>query len=142
MLGTDGYIAPETYLGLASPKSDIFSAGVIMFALVEGRYPYDMSLFDDKPNQNYVGCYKMQEIYDKLYQSEVFFGRSWQHLDEAKAFCEGCGFPVIINVSPVCVGHFLLASPHLEPQAPALVAFGAAYQPRICGNRAWPHEFR
>ena len=37
VLGTDGYIAPEAYLGDVCPKSDIFSAGVIMFLLVAGR---------------------------------------------------------------------------------------------------------
>ena len=30
VVGTDGYIAPELYLGDFSPKTDIFSVGVIM----------------------------------------------------------------------------------------------------------------
>ena len=33
VVGTDGYIAPELFLGNFSPKSDIFSVGVIMYVL-------------------------------------------------------------------------------------------------------------
>ena len=29
VVGTDGYIAPEAYLGDVCPKSDIFSTGVV-----------------------------------------------------------------------------------------------------------------
>merc|ERR1719506_2941265 len=87
VVGTDGYIAPESYLGDACPKSDVFSAGVIMYLLVAGRFPYADEIFDDEPNQNYVGCPKMQEIHDKLEQFKVRFGKSWKHLDLAKDFC-------------------------------------------------------
>jgi calcium-dependent protein kinase len=87
VVGTDGYIAPEAYLGDACPKSDVFSAGVIMFLLVAGRFPYDDSIFDDEPYENYVGCPKMQEIHDKIEKFKVRFGKSWRHLDQAKDFC-------------------------------------------------------
>jgi serine/threonine protein kinase len=88
VVGTDGYIAPEAYLGHVCCKGDIFSAGVVMFALVSGRLPYDDDIFDDGPNENYVGHAKMKEIHDKLLKAEVSFGRSWKHLPEAKEFCK------------------------------------------------------
>jgi serine/threonine protein kinase len=87
VVGTDGYIAPEAYLGDGCPKSDVFSAGVIMFLLVAGRFPYDDAIFDDEPNENYVGSPKMKEIHDKLAKFKVRFGKSWKHLDLAKEFC-------------------------------------------------------
>jgi calcium-dependent protein kinase len=87
VVGTDGYISPESYLGDVCPKSDIFSVGVVMFLLVAGRFPYDDAIFDDEPNENYVGSPKMQEIYDKLKAFKVRFGKSWKHLDNAKDFC-------------------------------------------------------
>jgi calcium-dependent protein kinase len=87
VLGTDGYIAPEVYLGKVFPKSDIFSAGVMMFTIIAGRFPYDDAIFDDGLNQNFVGCPKMKEIYDKLQRFKVRFGRSWKRMDEAKEFC-------------------------------------------------------
>merc|ERR1719247_1429522 len=55
VLGTDGYIAPEAYLGDACPKSDVFSTGVVMYLLIAGRFPFDDAIFDDGPNENYVG---------------------------------------------------------------------------------------
>jgi calcium-dependent protein kinase len=88
VVGTDGYIAPEAYLGDACPKSDVFSTGVVMFVLVAGRFPYDDDIFDDGPNENYVGSPKMQEIHDKLAKFKVRFGRSWEQLEDAKEFCK------------------------------------------------------
>jgi serine/threonine protein kinase len=87
VVGTDGYIAPEAYLGDVCPKSDVFSTGVVMYVLVAGRFPYDDDIFDDGPNENYVGSPKMKEIYDKLAKYKVRFGRAWDHLPEAKEFC-------------------------------------------------------
>jgi serine/threonine protein kinase len=88
VVGTDGYIAPEAYLGHVCCKGDIFSAGVIMFVLVSGRFPYDDAIFDDGPGENYVGHAKMKEIHYKLLNTEVSFGRSWRHLPEAEDFCK------------------------------------------------------
>ena len=47
VVGTDGYIAPEAYLGYVCPKNDIFSAGVVMFTLIAARFPFDDAIFDD-----------------------------------------------------------------------------------------------
>jgi calcium-dependent protein kinase len=88
VLGTDGYISPEAYLGHVCPRGDIFSAGVVMYVLVTGRFPHDDEIFDDCANQNYVGHPKMQEIHDKLRKAEVSFGKSWRHMQEAKDFCK------------------------------------------------------
>merc|ERR1711964_535166 len=66
VVGTDGYIAPESYHGDVCPKSDVFSAGVVIYVLVAGRFPYPDEIFDDGPNENYVGSPKMKEIYKKI----------------------------------------------------------------------------
>jgi serine/threonine protein kinase len=88
VLGTDGYIAPEAYLGYVCPKSDIFSAGVVMFALIAGSMPFDDAIFDDCLNQNCVGHPKMQEIHDKLRRAlPVSFGKSWKYMYQAQDFC-------------------------------------------------------
>jgi serine/threonine protein kinase len=88
IVGTDGYIAPEAYLGSACPKSDVFSAGVAMFALMTGRYPHNASIFDDVPEDNFVGSPKMSEIHGKLRNYKVSFGREWDPFPEAKSLCE------------------------------------------------------
>ena len=71
ILGTDGYIAPEVYLGNPCPKSDVFSAGVVMYLLIARRFPFDDKIFDDGPNENYVGSPAMKKIHRKLQQYKV-----------------------------------------------------------------------
>jgi serine/threonine protein kinase len=88
VVGTDGYIAPELFLGNFSPKSDIFSVGVIMYVLITNRYPYDDTFFDHKPGENVAGSSKMVGIHRKLKAADVRFGTSWDGLDEAKGFCQ------------------------------------------------------
>jgi serine/threonine protein kinase len=87
VLGTDGYIAPEAYLGDACPKSDVFSTGVVMYLLIARRFPFDDATFDDGPNENYVGSPKMAEIHARLGRAEVRFGRSFDPYPEAKDLC-------------------------------------------------------
>lgn len=88
VVGTDGYIAPEAYLGDVCPKSDVFSAGVVLYVLVAGRFPYDDDIFDDGPNENFVGSPKMKEIYGKIKNFKVRYGRVWDSLPEAKEFVQ------------------------------------------------------
>jgi len=38
--GTQGYIAPEVLVDRASPKSDLFAVGVILFLLITGEMPW------------------------------------------------------------------------------------------------------
>eukprot|EP00927_Polykrikos_kofoidii_P066656 TRINITY_DN62211_c0_g1_i1.p1 TRINITY_DN62211_c0_g1~~TRINITY_DN62211_c0_g1_i1.p1 ORF type:complete len:354 (+),score=72.04 TRINITY_DN62211_c0_g1_i1:79-1140(+) len=66
VLGTDGYIAPEAYCGDYSPASDIYSAGVIMYKMLTGKFPSRSDLFDDQPGENWVGSPAMKRIRDRL----------------------------------------------------------------------------
>ena len=43
----------------------------VLYVLIAGRFPYDDDIFDDGPNENYVGSPKMKEIYDKLAKYKV-----------------------------------------------------------------------
>lgn len=76
VLGTDGYIAPEAYLGIYSPASDMYCVGVIMYKLLTKRFPSRKDLFDDKPGENYVGSPAMKRIYNRLKVTPMDFSRS------------------------------------------------------------------
>eukprot|EP00419_Tripos_fusus_P052323 CAMPEP_0172808926 /NCGR_PEP_ID=MMETSP1075-20121228/7961_1 /TAXON_ID=2916 /ORGANISM="Ceratium fusus, Strain PA161109" /LENGTH=386 /DNA_ID=CAMNT_0013648119 /DNA_START=151 /DNA_END=1311 /DNA_ORIENTATION=+ len=74
--GTDGYIAPEAYSGEYSPASDIYGAGVIMYRLLTGRFPWRASIFDDLPGENWVGSPAMKRIQDRLRLEKIDFARA------------------------------------------------------------------
>eukprot|EP00930_Biecheleria_cincta_P022799 TRINITY_DN16584_c0_g1_i1.p1 TRINITY_DN16584_c0_g1~~TRINITY_DN16584_c0_g1_i1.p1 ORF type:complete len:348 (-),score=68.08 TRINITY_DN16584_c0_g1_i1:198-1241(-) len=76
VLGTDGYIAPEAYLGNYSPASDIYSVGVVMYKLLTGEFPSNEEIFDDQPGENWVGSPAMQRVHDKLKTEKMDFTKS------------------------------------------------------------------
>ncbi|CAE7602631.1 ATG1C [Symbiodinium natans] len=71
VVGSDQYIAPEAYEGNYSQASDMFAVGVMMFALMRGRFPFSHKLFDDQPGENYVGSAKMSQIAHKLRSATI-----------------------------------------------------------------------
>ena len=66
VVGTNQYIAPEGYLGQATAKTDVFAAGVILYRVITGRFPFREAIFDDRPGENVVGCPKMKQINVRL----------------------------------------------------------------------------
>lgn len=75
VLGTDGYIAPEAYLGEYSAASDIFATGVIMYKMMTGRFPFRKEIFDDGPGENWVGSPAMARVHNRLRTCSVDFAR-------------------------------------------------------------------
>lgn len=89
VLGTDGYIAPEAYLGEYSPASDVYCVGVILYKLITKKFPSRKDLFDDKPGENYVGSSAMKRIYERLKVQQMDFAISpLDKCPEAAQLCE------------------------------------------------------
>jgi len=51
--GTPSYIAPEAFAGVApDPRQDLFAAGVCLYRLLTGQYPYgELEPFQQPPNK-------------------------------------------------------------------------------------------
>ena len=75
-------------MGCACPKSDVFSAGVVMHVLMTNRFPFSPAMFDDEASDNYVGSPKMTEINGKLHKHQIRFGREWNKFPDARDLCE------------------------------------------------------
>lgn len=71
VLGTDGYIAPEAYLGTYSPASDVYCVGVMMYKMLTKKFPSRVDIFDDGPGENYVGSPAMARIYQRLKEQTI-----------------------------------------------------------------------
>ena len=69
-------------------SGDVYSAGVIMYSVMSKCVPYNKSLFDDKPEECYIGSAKMKQIYDKMQSTPIKWQHPiWRSLPEAQAFC-------------------------------------------------------
>eukprot|EP00438_Fugacium_kawagutii_P032224 Skav231684 [mRNA] locus=scaffold597:911419:924323:+ [translate_table: standard] len=97
VLGTDGYIAPEAYLGDYSPASDIYSVGVVMYKLLTGRFPSREDIFDDKPGENWVGSPAMKRIHERLKTEKINFTRP--PLDRCSQAAHLCA--LMLNFEPM-----------------------------------------
>lgn len=88
VLGSDGYLAPEAYLGIYSPASDIYCVGVIMYKLMTRAFPFPLSIFDDKPGENWVGSPAMIRIHERLKVERADFTRfPFDQCPEAAELC-------------------------------------------------------
>jgi serine/threonine protein kinase len=71
VVGTDGYLAQEAYIGQYSPQSDMFALGVIAYRFLTGKFPFHDSLFTGKHGDMRCGSPKMRQIRCSMGQTEV-----------------------------------------------------------------------
>lgn len=78
--GTPIYIAPEIILGEAydPEKADVFSTGVVLFALCSGRYPFEWAHESDQRYSMFIK--KDFETYWKLFEKHHDFSDSLKDL--------------------------------------------------------------
>jgi eukaryotic-like serine/threonine-protein kinase len=77
-VGSPAYMSPEAFLGNKSPQTDIWSAGVIMFVMLTGKFPFDGktifglrdSIQKDEPKMPENVADDLKEIITKALQKE------------------------------------------------------------------------
>ncbi|CAD7928275.1 unnamed protein product [Amoebophrya sp. A25] len=90
IVGTPGYIAPESFRGDYTPASDLWSVGVILYILMTGDMPYPEDVFgDDIAGNNQVGGAKMEQIYSRLKKFKIDFDcPPWPDFPQARDLCQ------------------------------------------------------
>lgn len=84
-VGTPGYIAPESLLGEYSPRSDMWSVGVVFYTLMTGRMPFDSGCF----LEGLVGSNRSLEEYRAMKLQEVdWSGAPWPDFPMARDLCQ------------------------------------------------------
>eukprot|EP00930_Biecheleria_cincta_P098384 TRINITY_DN90041_c0_g1_i1.p1 TRINITY_DN90041_c0_g1~~TRINITY_DN90041_c0_g1_i1.p1 ORF type:complete len:482 (-),score=88.23 TRINITY_DN90041_c0_g1_i1:57-1502(-) len=85
-VGTPGYIAPEALLGEITPKSDLWSVGVILYILMTGETPWTsmVSLEDGT-----VGSPGAKRMYQSLKEEQFEWDREpWPDFPKARDLCQ------------------------------------------------------
>lgn len=85
-VGTPGYIAPEALLGEITPKSDLWSVGVILYILMTGETPWTsmVSLEDGM-----VGSPGARRMYQSLKEETFEWDREpWPDFPKARDLCQ------------------------------------------------------
>jgi serine/threonine protein kinase len=112
VIGTLGYIAPESFSGEYSISSDLFSVGVIFFILITGDMPFDDSIYqlnmppptnttaldgyntpplssDSGMDIQIVGSPRNRQVVSKFKNSKIDWNMSpWSQLPLARDLCQ------------------------------------------------------
>eukprot|EP00927_Polykrikos_kofoidii_P055649 TRINITY_DN49863_c0_g1_i1.p1 TRINITY_DN49863_c0_g1~~TRINITY_DN49863_c0_g1_i1.p1 ORF type:complete len:518 (-),score=86.12 TRINITY_DN49863_c0_g1_i1:189-1742(-) len=85
-VGTPGYIAPEVLLGEASPQSDLWSVGVILYILMTGFTPWtQIETLED----GFVGSASSRRMYNSIKQATTEWEADpWPAFPLARDLCQ------------------------------------------------------
>lgn len=91
--GTLKFNAPETFLGVFSQATDLYSVGCILFLLVAGRMPFGDHIFEgDADDENPNRCTRHQwrtDVFQRMRDLPIDFGDEvWNGQPACKDFCE------------------------------------------------------
>jgi serine/threonine protein kinase len=85
--GTPGYIAPEVLVDRASPQSDLFGVGVIIFVLMTGEMPWSQDL--PKIHDPQVDGTNAREVHEALRNERIPWNESaWPYFPCAAHLCQ------------------------------------------------------
>eukprot|EP00929_Paragymnodinium_shiwhaense_P091453 TRINITY_DN51407_c0_g1_i1.p1 TRINITY_DN51407_c0_g1~~TRINITY_DN51407_c0_g1_i1.p1 ORF type:complete len:421 (+),score=95.15 TRINITY_DN51407_c0_g1_i1:90-1352(+) len=79
VVGTDQYIAQESYGGKYSPLSDMFAVGVIAYKMITKKFPFKDEVFQDVADDNHVSSPQMQAIRKRMKICSTNINYQYQH---------------------------------------------------------------
>jgi serine/threonine protein kinase len=96
IIGTLGYIAPESFNGEYSTASDLFSIGVIFFILMTGDMPFDDAIYhtkagpeEEEDDIQVVGSPRARRVASMLTSTQIDWNMSpWPQLPMARDLCQ------------------------------------------------------
>lgn len=96
VIGTLGYIAPESFSGEYSTASDLFSVGVIFFILMTGDMPFDDAIYHsfaapegEDDDIQLVGSPRAKRVSKTLAASQIDWTMNpWPQLPMARDLCQ------------------------------------------------------
>lgn len=94
VIGTLGYIAPESFSGEYSTASDLFSVGVIFYIIMTGDMPFDDSIYRPSPGEGdqeleLAGSPRSRKVASKLGHSKIDWESSpWTQIPGARDLCQ------------------------------------------------------
>ena len=98
IVGTLGYIAPESFNGEYSTASDLFSVGVVFWIIMTGDLPFDDSIYnsnssvhgeDDDGDIELVGSPKARRVLSHLSNTKIDWSISpWPQMPMARDLCQ------------------------------------------------------
>ena len=95
VIGTLGYIAPESFNGEYSTASDLFSIGIIFFILMTGDMPFDDGIYltakveGAEDELQTVGSPQTKRVFSQLVESQIDWTMSpWPQLPLARDLCQ------------------------------------------------------
>ncbi len=94
VIGTLGYVAPESFNGEYTTGSDMFSLGVIFYILMTGDIPFDDSIYHRRVSSlegqiEVVGSPNNKRVYNDLRKSHIDWSiNPWPAFPLAKDLCQ------------------------------------------------------
>lgn len=87
--GSPGFIAPETLMGWASPQSDLWAVGVILYILMTGDLPWNDDLPNVKDETSWVGSAVAMRMHEYLKKMKIdWSAQAWRNFPEASDLCK------------------------------------------------------
>eukprot|EP00746_Dinoflagellata_sp_MGD_P099259 gnl/MRDRNA2_/MRDRNA2_403638_c0_seq1.p1 gnl/MRDRNA2_/MRDRNA2_403638_c0~~gnl/MRDRNA2_/MRDRNA2_403638_c0_seq1.p1 ORF type:complete len:212 (-),score=45.66 gnl/MRDRNA2_/MRDRNA2_403638_c0_seq1:69-659(-) len=87
--GSPGFTAPETLMGWASPQSDLWAVGVVLYILMTGDLPWSDKLPNMNQEMSWVGSSAALKTHEYLQKLTIdWAAKPWPDFPQAADLCK------------------------------------------------------